>query len=285
MKQWTTILAALVLALSANAQYHTLVDEDHTWYTQQGSFVIFHATQYFEGDTIISDTTYHKFYTVLDLAPDQPALDALIREDVDEQKVYIRDGEGDRLLYDFDVTEEDIVTVHVLGCPVELEIGLIETIEINGTTRKKINIANSSEYWIEGIGSIFSVLGPGYINCVADWDPLLLCFWEISVQAFSNPDADVSDCSGVITDVDDANQALVLTLYPNPVQEHLNLEWSTQLSRSHIFYITSADGKIVKEGSIDAGSNSVDVSDLSNGWYSFTVIRASESISASFYKE
>ena len=86
--------------------YAPMVSEDHRWHVRQGGFIIFNSDMFLSGDTLIGEVTYKKFIAILDIAPNSPSLEALIREDVDEEKVYVYYQGEDKLLYDFDMTHE-----------------------------------------------------------------------------------------------------------------------------------------------------------------------------------
>ena len=102
--------------MSVQGQYYPLVNEDFEWNMLSQGIISFGSTQYFEGDTLIDDVTYNKFISVLDLAPGSPVIDALIREDVDNQIVYAYFSGVESQLYDFDVAPGDLVATVVFGC-------------------------------------------------------------------------------------------------------------------------------------------------------------------------
>ena len=80
--------------------YAPMVNEDHRWHVRQGGFIVFNSDMFLSGDTIVGEVTYKKFIAILDIAPNSPSLEALIREDVDEQKVFVYYQGEEKLLYD-----------------------------------------------------------------------------------------------------------------------------------------------------------------------------------------
>ncbi|HPE74943.1 MAG TPA: family 16 glycosylhydrolase [Draconibacterium sp.] len=69
-----------------------------------------------------------------------------------------------------------------------------------------------------------------------------------------------------------------LKIYPNPVQDNLNLEWSeNQNGQSQIISILNNDGQVVKNISGIPGNTSICVEDLNSGYY---ILRAENDKSA-----
>jgi hypothetical protein len=203
--------------------YAPMVSEDHRWHVRQGGFIIFNSDMFLSGDTTVQGVTYKKFIAILDIAPNSPSLEALIREDVDEQKVYVYYQGEEKLLYDFDMTVGQTVTVQGSLCEVDVTVASIETITIDGQEREKYNLeGGANEYWIEGIGSVLSPLNPGFYGCnISDVDPWLRCFYDGEALHFQHPNV-IADCPDLITSTTEIDEK-VLVVFPNPAEDLLNV--------------------------------------------------------------
>jgi hypothetical protein len=214
---YALVLLVSPLFMSLQGQYYPMVSEDFTWNMTSSGIISFSSTQYFEGDSVVDGVTYNKFISILDLAPNSPVLDALIREDETTQMVYAYFNGAEQLLYDFDVVPGDVVATTVFGCETSVTVESVGTISIAGTDRDLITMT-SGEYWIEGIGSVNSVLGPNYIDCLPDWSPALTCFSNMDVAEWTHPD---SGTCVIATSVDE--QVTAISVYPNPASDYFTV--------------------------------------------------------------
>lgn len=242
--------------MSIQGQYYPMVDEDFEWNSISQGIITFSSTQFFEGDSIVDGVTYKKFISILDLIPNVQVVDALIREDVDNQLVYALFNGVESLLYDFDVIPEDVVATVVLGCITEVTVESVGTIEIAGTTRDLITMT-SGEYWIEGIGSVYSVLGPNFGDCLPDWNPLLTCFSNMTVPEWTHPDEGTCTIATAIDEIDDQ-----FAVYPNPTSDGFTISGG----QGERFTVISSTGKILF-GGILQGSMTIETNTLAAGIY------------------
>ncbi|MFT5278539.1 MAG: hypothetical protein ACI9P8_000165, partial [Bacteroidia bacterium] len=229
-------------------------------------FIIFNSDMFLSGDSIVEGVTYKKFIAILDIAPNSPSLEALIREDVGLEKVYIYSQGEEKLLYDFDMTVGQTVTVQGSLCEAELTVASVEMVMIDGIERERYNFEGGvQEYWIEGIGSELSPLNPGFYECnMSDVDPWLRCFYDGAALHFQNPNV-VEDCPDLITSVAQIDEK-ILVVFPNPAKETLNIVTTNGHVRQIELINSLGQVEINKSVSLTLQSQ-IDISHLSAGMY------------------
>ena len=122
---------------------------------------------------------------------DSKRIAGAVREE--DKKVYFRrkteqNFQDEVLLYDFNLTVGDTVTVNWMGQ--QLMVLEESEVEINGTMRRKL-IFGPDEYWIEGVGSSYGFLNSGYEDIVGSFVHLL-CYHENGNLVWDNEAFD--DC-------------------------------------------------------------------------------------------
>ena len=122
---------------------------------------------------------------------DSKRIAGAVREE--DKRVYYRrklsqSYEEEVLLYDFNLTVGDTVTVNWFGQPLTV---IEETeVEVDGTMRRKL-VFGPEEYWIEGVGSSYGFLNSGYENWMGAFVHLL-CYHENGDLVWDNEAFD--DC-------------------------------------------------------------------------------------------
>ncbi len=122
---------------------------------------------------------------------DSKRIAGAVREE--DKRVYFRrkteqNFQDEVLLYDFNLTVGDTVTVNWMGQ--QLMVLEESEVEINGTMRRKL-IFGPDEYWIEGVGSSYGFLNSGYEDIVGSFVHLL-CYHENGNLVWDNEAFD--DC-------------------------------------------------------------------------------------------
>lgn len=120
MKKRLTLLS-LFIALVINAMAYTpMVVEGYSWNVVSSSLQMFPDTkkystqkQLIEGDSVVDGIVYKKLWWFSDANSDEKSLVVLLREDIEEQKVFAYDKGVEVLLYDLGVEVGD--TIKVLG--------------------------------------------------------------------------------------------------------------------------------------------------------------------------
>ena len=103
-----------------NEDYAPMVVEGYSWNIITSSLLMFPDTKMYstqkqkiEGDSIIDGIVYKKLWLYSDANSDKRSLITLVREDIEEQKVFVYDKGVEVLLYDLGVEVGD--TIKVLG--------------------------------------------------------------------------------------------------------------------------------------------------------------------------
>lgn len=258
-----SLAAVLCFVLtSAFAQYKPIIEEGKTWVAQYSSWGIDTDINYWiQGQTEFDGVMYDNVWAQSDGG--DAYVDAHIREDVDEQRVYVRDFDSqEHLLYDFDVQTGDFVAVWPCTF-LEREVLDVQEILLGGEMHKMILFDN--EYWVEGVGSIFTLLFPGYIACLADFDPLLKCC--VSAEwVFSNPDF-IAQCEALTVD---GFEELDFELFPNPAEHELIISGLTPGLIN--VQISDMTGKSVfQTNELSSGGMNLDLRNMASGVYMITI--------------
>ena len=223
------IIIPLLAGQVAFAQnYYSFPDSNAVWtiatidwgnYTENKKYGII-------GDTLINSINYKK----IGLSPDT-SFNPINAEyfcavrDYNKKWYFIeKDSLNEKLLYDFDVSEGSTLVIDnpwAYGIT-EVYIDSIDSIEINGTYRKRINtsfpLGGFPEQWIEGIGCNNGLFYSGYY--LFDYGHQLLCFhYNDSLYYLNSPN---DSCFYITTNINDKNILLDnILIYPNPVKNTL----------------------------------------------------------------
>ncbi len=207
------------------------------------------------------DTTYcgYNYSKIITNNPNPYEYNAYIR--VDSQKVYLRKNnicsDKEYLLYDFSLNVGDTAICGIQlnyftidGDTSKFWVNEIDTVNYFGKDRKRLKMSYYlfsyiySMNWIEGIGSDIS---PFYsLACL--WDGCessysLLCYDSSGIQLFQNPF--FLTCDTTITGIKDFNikDQIKESIYPNPFQETINVEFEIKDKGLVILEIYSIIGK------------------------------------------
>ena len=119
MKRLLSISCLVFMVINAMA-YQAMVIDGYSWNVVSSSLQMFPniktystAKQKIEGDSIVDGIVYKKFWLYSDANSDKRSLVVLLREDIEEQKVFAYDKGVEVLLYDLGVELGD--TIKVLG--------------------------------------------------------------------------------------------------------------------------------------------------------------------------
>jgi hypothetical protein len=269
MKKIIILILTILSGQFSFAQYHPIVEEDRTWKMVNYGFVQFFYIEFIAGDTLVNNTIYHKLYSSNDIQSSDVYMVGMLREDVALQQVFFFDGTEEYLLYNFNVQVDDVLNTYGLGSLVPVTVSSIETVMVNGTSRKKINLHGEfyDTFWIEGVGG-HNGLRDGAIGPVADYDPELMCYYEGNVLRWDDPD-DGSTC-GITLGLDAEQSNLPdIGIYPNPAQDRATLSVAALvLGQRATVCILNADGKMCSIEKIVCGQrNEIDLHSLHSGAY------------------
>jgi hypothetical protein len=267
----------------AQAQYKPLPMQNAEWYQDGGIALLSCPTctfvnykYYTDGDTLINAQTYVKIKKVevpnINDVSLFPAYTGAIRQDTLNKKIYVvlTDSTTEHILYDFSLQVGDTInsvlhtlTAGCLGFNTET-IYLIDTIQVNGYDHRVFHYQGSCDgtdgSYIEGIGSEFGLLFPNlkdiqesHLNCL-----------KINNQSYY-PYANVT-CTLPTISVNDLDQLLDISIFPNPTSEILtiSLPENSLTTDAHLF---DAAGKEQHRLKVQGGENIVDVIKLDYGIY------------------
>lgn len=205
--------------------------------------------------------------------------EVLIREDVENKKVYRRVGDADVLLYDFGVSVGDPVT---LGSGMSYNVSSITYIQMaNGTTRKKISLNSfiASETWIEGVGNFRNPLRTGS-QFATNPSSELLCSYQENTNIFNigqylggNP----TDCMSLGTG--EINNSIIAKFTPNPFQLTATLRIDGDISGLSL-RLFDQSGRLVRENAaITTNQIVLDRTGLASGVYFAQLLKNGKAVS------
>lgn len=288
MKVVVKFLAIILFVLSFKVEaqnYFPFPDSNSIWHVVN-SFKEGWPSKYtyeINGDTLMNGRVYNKLVN-----PDNNFFYGGIREDT-LKRIYFfgnlinatfvnsnfydeYDTIKEYLLYQFGLDVGDTISIKAYPSVSPIEILRIDSIKIDGKFRLRYDVGN---YWIEGIGSEKGLFGPysyefeNYIR--------LTCFQQN--EKFIWPDT-TGDCLTI--SVEDVKIDSKLKVYPNPTQNTLHIETSSQNQQIENIQIISLSGKNV----VQTNQTPINTSELSQGIYFYQVEMSNgELLRGKFVKE
>jgi hypothetical protein len=245
----TKLLAMLLLILvneTSSAQYSPMLTDNPKWtifYSgwkgETGTYTITQGE-----DVVVGPHTYKKF-----IDPFFGNMEFLLREDIDNKKVYkIVDG-NEVLFLDFNLQLGDQFAI---GGLVDYTVSAINDISVNGGLRRQLRLHQSSgswpdEIWIEGVGNIFYPFWNFY-EMFSDPIYFMKCSFKNDVNVFNlglyNNDI-ATDCQALgVTIYDHASSKISFT--PNPFRSELTINTIDRLQDATI-NVYNMIGQMVKQ--------------------------------------
>ncbi len=250
------------------------------------------------GDTIINNSEYKTVVqSEFGLQPENWAIVGFIRED-STKKVYFRNDFNEVLLYDFNVSNGDIVSIarpYINPNTLQFEffnylqmiVISIDSIEINEGLKKRIKLnpictSETETYWIEGIGDMKGVLNSIIpITCVGDsiigyWQGAsvneLLCCKKDSSLLFINPFYNTCYYYATAGLNEPNKNNISINLYPNPIVDISTFEISNSQTGQIKLELYNISGKKVR--TIETKENKIIFNrhDFESGFYIYKLI-------------
>jgi hypothetical protein len=235
-------------------KYEPFIGENKQWryhkaYTlTSGGKVDFVDLGLFRGDTILNDTTFSKFYMLME----QPfmqneTLPYSFREDTIEKQVWVHDFKFNKtaLLYDFKLTIGDTFNIYIVN-----DIFMRQTVtdvDTFYTENKKLKriVFDDSTTWIECIGSITQGIIPS--------EGELLCYRENGEELYINPRYNNCDTvfeNGPSDNIKNNNYKNLLNsyVYPNPIVSISNIKIESNLNEECEIEIYNNLGVLIMKG-------------------------------------
>lgn len=275
MKKLLLFIAILSLPFWANTQ-NVIVNPDYLWSTVEvhclpsGNSYTTHYIR-FDGDTIIENLNYKKVWRSDDEFMEEWEVYGFVRED-DDHRVYFRPpGYFEGLIYDFGVEPGDTlqaVNYRLNDDTLNLVVTSIDSVELLDGYHKRITLFEynniKEEVWIEGLGSLYGILNScndSYGGACGGYE--LLCYQNDNDLIYRHPDFETCYFDGIISSIIETDDE-VMTFYPNPADESLNI--SLKQNGRYILTFYTQLGEKVWEHPVDRNSK-LDVSSMDPGMY------------------
>lgn len=269
-------------------QYIELLGQKNIWSITSCFNGCITDTYFCEEDTTIGGTTYK----ILD-GYHYISGSFLIREDADQQQVYIGIISGNKvneyLVYDFSLLPGDTVQVYNPISPIPEDIGplVLDSIRtetlLDGLMHRYYFLKSLqgayAPVWVEGIGSLCLINAPAAtpdINDVAH----LSCYSKDYILTYSQTDS-IENCDFHIAAGIEKTTKNKFTILPNPVVDHLTI-YLEEIQLKEIV-ISGLDGKPIWRTNKEILS--IDVSQFKSGVYVISVLDQQEHLwSSKFIK-
>ncbi|MFN0032675.1 MAG: T9SS type A sorting domain-containing protein [Flavobacteriales bacterium] len=267
MKKIFIVLFMFIITADAASQYDPIISESKTWKCVSYGWGTNHFQYYLDGDSVIDAVTYKKLWQQGEVG--DAYMIGLLREDVAEQKVFIRSGNTDALLYDFMLEEGDEASVYGLGSMHDVVVNSVTTELVGGSYRKKINFEDAwgPAYWVEGVGSVYGIPDAA-LGMVTDYDPMVTCYYEGNDLTWVNTEVENETCSETL--FIETSLKAHCNLFPNPAHETINVvcvEGALQATQLNVLDMT---GRVVMQQMLNA--DGADISVLPAGIYCLQLV-------------
>lgn len=214
------LIVGMLMLISFSVFGQNFISENKQWNVKHAAMPYSVRTEIFKfkGDTVVNELVYNMIYASYD-STNSWYYHGMLRED--KNKVYyIRPNGSEKLLYDFNLEVGDQTFISNYFCDeVPISVTDIDTIQINGQTRKRWHINSEylqPEYWIEGIGSLNGPIYSYYEACIVcpSWE--LLCYYEDESPVYILPNQ--TTCF-IWLGLDEQKGKAALNIKPNPVKK------------------------------------------------------------------
>lgn len=262
---------------------------------------------YYKNDTLIGNITYNQLFTYgvcsaffVQGPPPQgcPAgfnfsqseyLLALIRRDTIENRVYVRIGNQEELLYDFHAMNVGNIYPKTYTNTMQdtVVIADVETMNINGKQYKKWQLGIKQNGTIAHSG--FASVSEGIGCSLGLLSIIMLPFENVDqLQCFSLDNIGIyPDNSAYCDKTLDFEETKIpqLVVFPNPAKDYITIEMPQNNEVSeNLITITNSIGKVVLRDYFSSKSKWIDIKTLPTGLYWVQVANKKSTTSKSFVK-
>lgn len=240
------------------------------------NFVATTTTVYgFQGDSTINGETWSKIYSTSDSSFQNNLVFEGLTKVENDLVLFKSATDPIDTLYNFNLSVGDSVFYDFDFFTSWIHVDEIQSVQINGESYKKFIFSEPTgptafdhlnEVWIEGIGSIHGPIFPNAPRKFSEEIPDsmdLTCSYSLNQQHFNNPN--YQDCYVNITLGTENQEAINLSIYPNPVSSILTIESSQSINGE--IEIFDVNGKLLKTLKAKGETVSIDVSAFENGVY------------------
>ncbi len=257
------VLLSLFNCSSLFAQHHFPKDsaEWKLWVINRG--VPYSSHLLTRSFTSASDTNFNGL-NFKRLTPGWAASESYFREVDSTRKVYFLhhkwDTVANRLLYDFDKTIGDTITVWGYHNDTIDWVVLGEGLDSVGSEQRRYMDVkragwNYVDRWVEGIGSVRGFFAP--IAEPSGWFEVsvqLVCFTDkgngIRYEPFPDSVYNCNTPAHVFSEYEQTMQVEQIEIYPNPFNRDFTIENTTTEPCSYV--LTTASGQTIKRGTLEA---------------------------------
>ena len=252
MKKNILFFSFLFFVGITNTAAQQLTDAGNNWNLLETIWLSGKTNNYSIGpDTMVNGLTYKSILKNGSLELFQDLITPSFIRQTDDGKVYVNNhlyfDTDEILIYDFGLEVMDTFTL-APSTESSLErkfiITAIDTVTLlDGDPHQQFTLElihpqfNFTLQWVKGIGELY--YGPFYHHTLYVFDigaNLLCAYEEETVKVYQNPQFD--SCFVTLTSVQELNPTSPIKIYPNPVQDLLNIEFSTtdySFTEIHIF--------------------------------------------------
>jgi hypothetical protein len=262
IKNQLSLIILLILPLISKAQeYMPFPLDNAVWYSVYSypwpypPYIYFRTYKYeANGDTIINDKIYTKFYNCLTVEGENCLYyRGAYRVEIDSSRVYYFDEweSEERLVYDFNLIPGDSIISGGISvfC---LDTGLV--VMNDGSTHKYqtmlVPVANNCiQIWVTGVGSMGRPLLEPFAYCSYTFESRydLTCYFYQEEQIYEwleNPYFE--GCIGTNVEIKELTREELFTVSPNPVSNHSIIISNNADENLFDYQIINEDGMILK---------------------------------------
>ena len=276
------LLTIIVLAFQLVLSAQNFVSPDNQWNVLASGMPQSAITEifWFEGDSVVNDMTYQKFWISMDSLQTQH-FRGLLREE-SSVVYYIQPDFSEGVLYDFNLEIGDTISVvsyFCFGRTINLTVHDIDTVEYFGMTRKRWHVGEDQEpreTWIEGIGSLSGPLYSSYESCIVCPYWGLLCFHDQGELQYIMPYE--TDCYQKSVGQNENFEASALLVKPNPVKSGSKVFLDSPFKIEEISLFNTSGQLLQKIKPTENGTAILETSQLKPGMYFVTAMAAGKLI-------
>jgi hypothetical protein len=280
MKYLILIGLVSITSRSYSQQYHLMVDTDAIWYYEYSLGNWFDGVQStvvrfsVGGDTLITTESYRKlFKREVATAQFYPSFNAWFYGGESMDSTLIGGLREDSLgsvwfyslvqeyapffqlipdslyrLFDYSAVVGD--TLFWYSDNSSVYVWNIDSVQLeNGELRERHALSNGDE-WIAGIGSSKAMLGG---SCSLDCLATIKCRFNADSLLFKSQDYYSTDCANSILDDETILSKEVLTIFPNPTADHINIRYRLQSNPRAQLHFTDILGRTLYSTGIISG--------------------------------
>lgn len=266
--------------VSGNCQYKKCITEGSEWNVNYEGLGAWNFTQIVSGDTVINGINYKKHLE----SPSFTSPESLLREDSTNKKIYLYSYSTiEVLLYDFTLTVGDTFPGRHFQIVLD---SITNTILYDGVCGQQIppilNVDNARVFyfhrlplstwekpvvWVEGIGSLVSLLGNDQPWSHQDGLKILCHFDSLGHWDYHYTSCEIDTCLGPIYGSVEEEKPLMelIKIYPNPTAEAINFESTTNEIEKLILY--DFLGRRINEYTIKSKAETIPIPNFKQGIY------------------